>query len=555
MSASNSPIKIRGEHPQNGSTSSSTTNTSRSNSTSHTPNNNNNNNNNNSNNSNNNNNNTSKVIDSLHSQIDSLKEQLETVQLSCDDYRKKYTVVSQKNESYLDQLANSKHEGDMINALLKRKERRIIDLENQINELYSNNETLTLTNKNLKIRCDNLQDSSLSSIAEYERMKISYDALVAAQAEYKRHYQQEISQISDQFEQYKHDQQQRLEELQLKFANNDKDVDTLLDSLTNKRKAMDSIYIKKNKMVLELLFNLSKVAKLHGQDSMQILKQSVETVQFLVDKYPDLPERLSPIEEMDINLEELLNESHETLSNCSFDDDISETSSISNQAEIDVNEEEKSNSMPASRNTSGGTVQRSNTLQNRKRKNKRNSIRFDSKGAPDLSNIVTPTNNNQNQFVLPKRPTNNSNSNQSNQPTHYNNNSNNHTNTHNRNLSVNSNSSRQSSVSYQTTYDSNTFQITQHRLNSSGHTNNNNKGGYRNSSSHNNNNNYNNNNNNTNNTNHNHNNNHNNSNNNNSNGGGTSKQAKRRSMYNNSNNKRNSQLFDATNLNYPLNSN
>ena len=47
-----------------------------------------------------------------------------------------------------------------------------------------------LSNKNMKIRCENLQSNSNANIAEFERLKISYDALIASQMEYKNHYQQ-----------------------------------------------------------------------------------------------------------------------------------------------------------------------------------------------------------------------------------------------------------------------------------------------------------------------------------------------------------------------------
>ncbi|KAM9922089.1 hypothetical protein OXX80_011972, partial [Metschnikowia pulcherrima] len=139
---------------------------------------------------------TSRVIDSLHSQIDDLKQEMETLKMSCGDYKKKSTILASKNDSLVDQLANCKHENDMVNALLKRKERRITDLEAEFDDLSSESESLKQSVKNYKIRCDNLQESSASSTAEFERLKISYDALMASQAEYKRHYQDEVSKLS-----------------------------------------------------------------------------------------------------------------------------------------------------------------------------------------------------------------------------------------------------------------------------------------------------------------------------------------------------------------------
>ena len=328
--------------------------------------------------------NTSRVIDSLHSEIDDLKNELEQTRISADDYKKKYTLLVKKNDSIVDQLANAKHENDMINALLKRKERRIADLEDQYNELSSTNESLQLNNKNLKIRCENLTESSASSTAEYERLKIAYDALIASQHEYKKHYQNEVSNLASQLESYKQENSAKWNSISKQFVENDKDIDALLDSLVSKRKTMDNVYVNKNKVVLELLSKLASMAKVHGQQTKSILQENYDIIQALVEKTPDLQEKLSAQENFDIDLNELLSDSQDTLSNCSFDDAATLISAPETEDKL-VNETQLS---------------RSNTLQSKKRKNKRNSMRFDSKSGPDFSHINTPTT----PMSLPKRP-------------------------------------------------------------------------------------------------------------------------------------------------------
>lgn len=320
---------------------------------------------------------TSRVIDSLHSEIDTLKNELESVRLSHDTYKKNFAVASKKNDLFVDQLANAKHENDMINALLKRKERRIIDLEDQYNELSSANESLTLNNKNMKIRCENLQESSSSSIAEYERLKIAYDALIASQVEYKRHYEKELNNLTSEFELYKKQTLENFNNLSAKLADNDKDIDTLVESLTNKRKTMDNLYVNKNKTVLDFLSKLAKIAKLHGQESKAILQDNVENIKLLVEKYPDLPMKLNSLEDTEINLESVINESNDTLSSSSFDDDTTLTSSpdLLNDASF------------SNKNLSKGS-----SISMKKRKSKRNSIRFDSKQSFDFNNLHTQNN-------------------------------------------------------------------------------------------------------------------------------------------------------------------
>ncbi|ODV67436.1 hypothetical protein HYPBUDRAFT_156241 [Hyphopichia burtonii NRRL Y-1933] len=336
---------------------------------------------------------TSKVIDSLHSQIDSLKNELDSIKISHDDYKKKYSIIAKKNDSFVDQLANAKHENDMINALLKRKERRITDLEDQYNELCSTNESLNLNNKNMKIRCENLQESSASSTAEFERLKIAYDALIASQVEYKKHYQKELNQLTVNFEDYKKQNLANFETLSNKLLSNDKDVDTLLDSLTNKRKTMDNLYVNKNKSILELLTKLAKTAKIHGQESKIILSNNVDIINQLKLKIPDLEIKIANHENIEIDLDEILNDTNETLSNSSFDEEATLISSPDPQKD-DSNSNTPKQSQPIQ------SLSRNNTMSSKRRKNKRNSIRFDSSKSsnPDFSSINTPT-----QLNIPKR--------------------------------------------------------------------------------------------------------------------------------------------------------
>lgn len=295
---------------------------------------------------------TSKVIDSLHGEIDKLRTELESIRLSKDEYKKKCLVLARKNDLFVDQLANAKHENDMINALLKRKERRIADLEDQYNDLSSSNEALQLNTKNLKIRCENLQESSASSTAEYERLRIAYDALIASQVEYKRHYLQEFTQLLSQFEVFKANCKEHYTALSSTLEKNDQDIDALIDGLANKRKTMDNLYVTKNKAALEHLRRLAVAAKAHGEDSKELLLENIDTVRKLMAKYPDLQIKLNEHEDCSVNLEELLGDTADA-SNLSFEDDSSD---------------------------SAKTLTRANTMSKRKRNN-RNSIRFESKSS------------------------------------------------------------------------------------------------------------------------------------------------------------------------------
>ncbi|KAI5950656.1 SHE3 [Candida theae] len=264
---------------------------------------------------------SSRVIDSLQSTIDKLTDEITTLKQNNQETTKKNQILSQRNESFVDQVANLKHENEMLNAMLKRKDRRIADLETQNNEMSSTKETAEFQYKQLKLRCENLASNSDKTMAEYEGLKISYDALVTSCKEYKQHYKKEIETISENFENYKTSNLAKWEELQKSISSNDKDVDILLDSLGNKKKSMDNIYVQKNTKILQLLTTLANLVKSHGQESKQVLTECTETIDFLLNKYPDLNEQISQHEQVEIDINSMLLESKETLNNTSFDDE------------------------------------------------------------------------------------------------------------------------------------------------------------------------------------------------------------------------------------------
>ena len=275
---------------------------------------------------------TSRVIDSLHSQIDDLKQEMETLKMSCGDYKKKSTILASKNDSLVDQLANCKHENDMVNALLKRKERRITDLEAEFDDLSLESESLKQSVKNYKIRCDNLQESSALSTAEFERLKISYDALMASQAEYKRHYQDEVSKLSKQLESYRQDSAKEMTDIVSKLECNDKDVDALLEGLNSKRTAMDNMLVDRNKSILGLLSLLAKVAKTHGEECKSVLLENVEIINALRGKNPELFEKAAVRNETTIDLDALLRQSSISLDTNFADLDGKPAGELSRQA-------------------------------------------------------------------------------------------------------------------------------------------------------------------------------------------------------------------------------
>lgn len=293
---------------------------------------------------------TSRVIERLQAEIDDLKNEAEELKISNQSYKKKNEILSKKNESFVDQLANAKHENDMIGALLKRKERRIADLEEEFNDVHSSNENLKLSNKNLKIRCDNLQESLSLSTAEHERLKIAYDALIASQHEYKRHYQQELDGMYRLFDNYKRELARTIDDLSAKLDSNDKDYDALLESLMSKRKQMDNLNVNKNKAILQLLVALAKAAKSHGEESKEILLENVQVISSLVEKHPDLQDKIKEREQVEVDIDALLLNASESLNTTFSDLEIESAGRSSGQRNVSLRRRRNNNNNSNKRN-------------------------------------------------------------------------------------------------------------------------------------------------------------------------------------------------------------
>lgn len=326
---------------------------------------------------------SSRVIDSLQSTIDKLTDEITTLKQSNQETTKKNQILSQRNESFVDQVANLKHENEMLNAMLKRKDRRIADLEDQHNELSSSIESINFLNKQMKMRCENLATNNDKTMAEYESLKISYDALVTSCNEYKQHYKKEIETISANFEEYKSSNMVKWLELQKLITSNDKDIDTLLDSLGNKKKSMDNIYVHKNTKILQILTTLANLVKTHGQESKQILGDCSETIDYLLNKYPDLSEKLTKHEQVEsIDINSILTESRETLNNVSFDDE-----------EVTLIQSPDLENGPAANNNTSLT--KSASIRRKSRKNGANSNNSSAASSPNLPQSAQHSQHNQ----------------------------------------------------------------------------------------------------------------------------------------------------------------
>ncbi|GMM38074.1 She3 protein [Saccharomycopsis crataegensis] len=216
---------------------------------------------------------TSRVIDSLHQNIDSLKNELQEVKSKHEDDKNKHVSIKKRYDQVVEQLATQKHENDMVNALLERKQRRITDLEEKLGESMNSQEDYKFNLTNLEVRCKKLQESERVATSEFERMKIAYETVVTSQKEYRDYYTKEINSLKDSLASYVAERTEALAETKQQIISSDSDISSSMKQLTEQSRSLENQYAAKNSAVIDTLKSLAVAAKSHGSDTQLIINQ------------------------------------------------------------------------------------------------------------------------------------------------------------------------------------------------------------------------------------------------------------------------------------------
>lgn len=248
---------------------------------------------------------TSKVIESLHEEVESLQTNLDSLKSLNDDYKKKFYLVSKQNHIYSSQLHNFKNEIDIINTLLKRKERKIVELEQKFNNFVLNNEELQEKFKIFNSKYESLQNANCIALNDLERLKTAYNTLADSQNGLKSYYQKELCLLTKQFLNFKNEISTKFENLLNETHNKHSSTLALIETLTQKNKALESLYISKNKTILSHLFDLSSFAKLHDKESIDDFNKIIDDFDLLIEKHPEL-KSLFKIKSIEFTLNDLL---------------------------------------------------------------------------------------------------------------------------------------------------------------------------------------------------------------------------------------------------------
>lgn len=236
---------------------------------------------------------SSRVIESLHTEIDGLKAELVKLKSNNEEIKKSYELVRKRRDHLMEQLSNSKHENDTVNSLLQRKQRRINDLESQLNEISSSSDDMKFKLQSLEVRSEKLRHSEASAVAEYERMKIAYETVVTSQKEYREYYSKEIKTLKERLSDFIKNKEDHINKHISLISKSDATIGRSLKSVTNKSKDLEKLYEERDTKLNE---KIQKIASINAKNNNE--------VSFLIQTSKDLFHEIA--DKLQIDKEELL---------------------------------------------------------------------------------------------------------------------------------------------------------------------------------------------------------------------------------------------------------
>lgn len=214
---------------------------------------------------------STKVIEALHAQIDSLTKTNLDLTVQSNQLLSRLEISTKLQSSHLESVSTLKHENDNLGLMLSRKERRVRDLEQQLAQLKNSYEEAAVDNKNMRqqLQSSDQRESVLEN--QFQQLQVQYDALLDGQSRYREKYEQEIQSLKDALEHFKQDNeayvtksiqnivtnnaalQDRVKQYSLKYKN--------LESLNQER--MQELSLDVESMATKL--NLSKWEQLYEE--------------------------------------------------------------------------------------------------------------------------------------------------------------------------------------------------------------------------------------------------------------------------------------------------
>lgn len=196
---------------------------------------------------------STQIIESLYTKVDSLTNTNLQLTLQSQNMLEKLDVAQKKEVKLVENISMYKHQKGNLDTMLRRKLRKISELEEELGSLQMTFSSVKTINKELKDNLIELNEKEAVDKEKVDTLAKDYDTLVQSQDSYRLHFEKTIDQLS-----------QEMQTVKMNYIN----------KLTQRMQNSDSFEIKLNKYKklidrLEKSGSLKDIAKGLKDDTCQ----------------------------------------------------------------------------------------------------------------------------------------------------------------------------------------------------------------------------------------------------------------------------------------------
>lgn len=196
---------------------------------------------------------STQIIESLYTKVDSLTNTNLQLTLQSQNMLEKLDVAQKKEVKLVENISMYKHQKGNLDTMLRRKLRKISELEEELASLQMTFSSVKTINKELKDNLIELNEKEAVDKEKVDTLAKDYDTLVQSQDSYRLHFEKTIDQLS-----------QEMQTVKMNYIN----------KLTQRMQNSDSFEIKLNKYKklidrLEKSGSLKDIAKGLKDDTCQ----------------------------------------------------------------------------------------------------------------------------------------------------------------------------------------------------------------------------------------------------------------------------------------------
>ncbi|KAK9375307.1 uncharacterized protein V1513DRAFT_443448 [Lipomyces chichibuensis] len=221
---------------------------------------------------------SSRVIETLQCTIDTLKRELNVQTERAREERRNREAVQRKLESQNEQFDRIRHQNDMFNSILDRKDRKLEELEKRHAidiELRkaADSEMKTIKERILELEVENARERE-AKLHAYS----SYDALVASNRQSAVRFREEVKLLKHEIERIKNNRNGDIQQLQLLEANV-VSMSAEKDRIVKLQQSATAVRNEQIENVKEALKELQKRVQNYGVCDDEVLRQVKEELE------------------------------------------------------------------------------------------------------------------------------------------------------------------------------------------------------------------------------------------------------------------------------------